>query len=177
MKKLIFMMLCVLFLFGCATNGMIVNVNGEPAPTNIMSGGVGPIKYLVVVTRHYDVMEGKEKRETFEYLPVDELIKLKEDTKALVVAIRILNPQKKVYTMWETNQTKYNEDPYPFTLIHQTYSGSLSFQEINRQLPLGKEISGAFKLDLKDTLDQVIATIGPVMYTKEKGGDGRMDRY
>jgi len=175
-RMLIFCVIFICVLGGCATNP-IVNVNGMPAPSNINIGGQGtPFQYFVAVTRHFDVREGSEKRRTFEYISYEEPIKIKEGTDAIVVTMRILNPNKVPYSLWDVVEQKYEGEEYPYTTAHQTYKGSLSIQEIARTLPLDKEKSGSFKTEIRDASGNVVITMGPVAYIRVEGGGVAKDK-
>lgn len=167
MKNLFFLIVILLWAcVGCAgpqlTDGSM--------PNNIMYGGQGEIGYAVVMIRQYDVMEGKESRPTFEYLPTYEPIKLKDNTKELMLTVRVLNAQKLEYSLFENLHILYTNEKYPVEIRRQFYNGELSSNEFSFKMPIKDIRHVAYSIEVRNVKGEQIYEIGPFNYAWAGGG-------
>lgn len=170
--RLLFLTICLVFgTIGCATTGPQIHVNGLPAPDHIVYGGDGtPINYVLALTRHFEESEGQETVSKFEYVPVHEPLIVKNNTKKLVLTMRLMNRYKVGYTAWDILEILYEGDKYPYVIMNQTYDGSLSIQELAKSLPIDNIAAASFRTEIRDTSGNSMLVIGPVEYRKSKGG-------
>lgn len=163
MKKLGALMIVLMICVGCA--GPQLNDSDMGAIGNMTSGGIGDVKYFVRLMRTYKIPEGKEVRKGYEFLPIyGESTKLKDDTLDLSLSVRILNPKKQEYSLWETVHLAYADETYPYQITHQFYSGELSVNEFVKVLPLNRIESATYWLAIKGRNGESMFEIGPVKY-------------
>ena len=163
MKYITILILILVCCVGCAGPQL-----GDPAaPGTMMTGGMGDIKYFVQLVRSYNIQEGKETRKGFEFLPPNgEPLKLKDNTQDLVAMVRIMNPTKQEYSLWETFYVTYENETYPYQITHQFYSGELSIYEISKVLPISNIKAANYWLEIKGRNGASMFEIGPIKYNK-----------
>lgn len=167
MKKLFFLSVILLWAcLGCAGPQLV----GEGIPTNIMYGGQGEIKYAVIIVRHYDVQEGKESRPAFEYLPTYDPIKLKDNTKELLLTVRVLNTKRLEYSLFENLHILYTNEKYPMQIRRQFYGGELSSNEFSFKMPIKDIRHVAYSIEVRDAKGNQMYEIGPFNYAWAEGG-------
>jgi hypothetical protein len=167
MKNLFFLIVILLWAcVGCAGP----QLNGEGMPNNIMYGGQGEIKYAVIIVRQYDVIEGKESRPAFEYLPIYEPIKLKDNTKELMLTVRILNTKRLEYSLFENLNILYTNEKYPMQIRRQFYDGELSSNEFSFKMPIKDVKHVAYSIEVRNQKGEQLYEIGPFNYAWAGGG-------
>jgi hypothetical protein len=101
LKRLWILIILTLLLTSCASKTKTVyQVDGMPIPDNVIKARVFPIKSTLTynLTVFYDVKEGDETYETYEFLPLtyEHIHKIK-NPKRIELNVNVFNPLKEKY--------------------------------------------------------------------------------
>lgn len=164
--KYITVLVLALLCLGCAGPQLM----DPEARETMTTGGMGDIKYFVQLYRVYDIVEGKETRRGVEFLPTyGESTQLKSGTKELAIVLRVLNPKKQEFSLWETFYVAYENETYPYQITHQLYGGELSVYEFSKPLPLSNVRAGTYWLAIKGRNGESMFEVGPIKYNPYGG--------
>ena len=162
MKKATVMLslLLVLLTVGCARN-IKMEMNGLPAPDNVVQANIfsPQLKLSMAFVRYYEVPEGDEVLDTFEYLPFQRSIPLTIDSdgiKSLAFTVQIRNPMMEDYQMWLES---VNRDYGTNRLVRRyqpVYRGNLSRKEMQVVLPTEPGVAVLARLFLYDAEGRII---------------------
>ncbi len=154
---------------GCAAPK--IYVNGAPASShlNILKNPETEMIAFFQATRHYEKKEGQEVAIWPEHVPIiGNKIKLKRDTRSLSLTVRIVNPKKKQYSLWEVYHIIYQDETYPYQVEHMLYSGSLSRKDFIVRCPTENAKSGAYRLEVRNRNGEPMFVIGNMIFEREE---------
>lgn len=133
-----------LLLTGCATHP-IVQIDGRNVPDNVIRARTltSDLTITYKFVKMFDVKEGKESYESWEFLPLvsADILKLK-DVKKMIVDIDIFNPLKNEYTITKHLTIEGGEE-----VSEKLYNGSLSRKNLTIELPLEESKLVSFYYD------------------------------
>lgn len=153
---------------GCAAPA--VNINGAPAAShmNILQNPESGITAYLQAIRTFEKKEGKEVAVIKETVPaIGELVVLDKDTRSLSVFVRVSNPKKSEYSLWEVHDLTYHNKDYPYHIEHKLYSGSLSFKEVLIECPSENVSSGAVRVEIRDKDGDPMFMVGSIVFERK----------
>lgn len=159
----------LLFLIGIVTSCAvtpIIEIGGMPAPNFtgfLRSPGTGIEAHFSFI-RFFPRTEGKEVVTWPEYLPLGENLILKRDTKEAHIMVRIHNPRKEEFSLWEEKEVTYIDNEFPYFVTHCFYKGGLSANFFKVALPIKNVVSARVKIIARDKRGNQIFYIGEAKY-------------
>jgi hypothetical protein len=138
-----------------------LEVEGQPVPNFVFQAQLPGSGMLIdsAFIRNYQVPEGKEFLDTYEYLNTTkkEEIKVSPDhLKSLVVSVHIFNPRKQKYRMWIHECDTSKGDKIGKRNDKLVYAGSLSRKEFNFFLPTQKGVERSFYFELRSPTNELL---------------------
>lgn len=174
-RRLLIIFIALFALVGCATPR--INVNGAPAVDGMLmlkNHETGIVAYAVGI-KHYDMKQGDEILKLHEYVRFGEEITLNDGTRALAVAIRIVNEKKVKYSIAEVYRIYYHDEVYPYLSEHVLYSGRLSYKELVAYCPVPLDSSFgscSYWIEIRNADGKPIFMVGDLKYSRGKKGGG-----
>jgi len=149
--KFIFILI-ILFLTSCATKTTF-QVDGMPIQDNFVRAKTFNLGLIVKyqMTQYFNVKEGDESYESYEYLPLTnpQIHKIDNPTK-MEININVFNENKESYKI-----IKYITKEGGDLQAEVVYDGNLSRNNLTLQLPLEKNKLINFYLDINDKKDNL----------------------
>lgn len=175
MKKAI-MLLCILMVTGCATKQVVQPVllgqNQSNESIVRLDALNRDIKTTFILNKTYKVWEGNEYYTLTQSIPFrNHFVLPMFDVEKLTATLELYNPKKEEYSVELVKQVNNRKGAFVFDEGEEIYSGSLSYNVLNVDLPTYPGTDVRFSLKVFNDHGHVIMVFGEVMYSVERGGD------
>lgn len=158
-------LLCLLLIVSGCASVYIVDKDGKPVPTHVISGNIPPMGMQVdfALIRYYGQKEGDEYLDTHEYLnPYASSTTVKtENLRSITIMLHIRNPRKESYRLI----TNYY---CPESKQNVIYNGNLSRKEFFITLPTNDGMEYAMRFELQTQGGFVFFESPKIRYEVEK---------
>jgi hypothetical protein len=169
MKRSLWLLLSLLLFVGCS-KAIRVELEGMPAPTNVVSANLHAeagkpmtVKYFCI--RNYGEEEGDEILDTYEYMRLDPIPKVRRiphysRTTGIAYTIQIRNPYLIEYSLHRLFRETQDE---PF-IETELYKGNLSMKTVTVRLSAEEGAGGELFLQMRDEEGMIMLETFGVLY-------------